>query len=89
MGSGATDAVGDAALAGVGATPAADEPVMRDRLDQETEGMLDPDRVTRTDDAADDLPRGGIPIDVFWQTGVMPADVWIPDQGVTPYRGRG
>ena len=34
-------------------------------------------------------PRGGIPIDVFWQTGVMPADVWIPDQGVLPYRGRG
>ena len=34
-------------------------------------------------------PRGGIPIDVFWQTGAPPADVWIPDQGVPPYRGRG
>ena len=34
-------------------------------------------------------PRGGIPIDVFWQTGPVPADVWIPDQGVAPYRGRG
>lgn len=34
-------------------------------------------------------PRGGIPIDVFWQTGAMPADVWIPDHGVPPYRGRG
>ncbi|KAF0675163.1 preQ(1) synthase [Profundibacterium mesophilum] len=34
-------------------------------------------------------PRGGIPIDVFWQTGAMPGDVWIPDQGVPPYRGRG
>jgi 7-cyano-7-deazaguanine reductase len=34
-------------------------------------------------------PRGGIPIDVFWQTGAPPADVWIPDQGVAPYRGRG
>jgi 7-cyano-7-deazaguanine reductase len=34
-------------------------------------------------------PRGGIPIDVFWQTGAAPADVWIPDQGVPPYRGRG
>ncbi|MFT7448890.1 MAG: 7-cyano-7-deazaguanine reductase, partial [Glaciecola sp.] len=34
-------------------------------------------------------PRGGIPIDVFWQTGSMPEDVWIPDQGVPPYRGRG
>ncbi|WP_249695090.1 preQ(1) synthase [Stappia sp. WLB 29] len=34
-------------------------------------------------------PRGGIPIDVFYQTGPAPADVWIPDQGVPPYRGRG
>ena len=34
-------------------------------------------------------PRGGMPIDVFWQTGVAPAGVWIPDQGVAPYRGRG
>jgi 7-cyano-7-deazaguanine reductase len=34
-------------------------------------------------------PRGGIPIDVFWQSGTPPADVWIPDQGVPPYRGRG
>ncbi|WP_419716113.1 preQ(1) synthase [Aureimonas altamirensis] len=34
-------------------------------------------------------PRGGIPIDVFWQTGAVPAEVWIPDQGVPPYRGRG
>ncbi|MEP2784457.1 MAG: preQ(1) synthase [Pseudoruegeria sp.] len=34
-------------------------------------------------------PRGGIPIDVFWQTGAMPKNVWIPDQGVPPYRGRG
>ena len=34
-------------------------------------------------------PRGGIPIDVFWQTGPMPDSVWIPDQGVPPYRGRG
>ncbi len=34
-------------------------------------------------------PRGGIPIDVFWQTGEAPKDVWIPDQGVAPYRGRG
>lgn len=34
-------------------------------------------------------PRGGIPIDVFWQTGKAPAEVWIPDQGVPPYRGRG
>jgi 7-cyano-7-deazaguanine reductase len=34
-------------------------------------------------------PRGGIPIDVFWQTGPAPSGVWIPDQGVAPYRGRG
>ena len=34
-------------------------------------------------------PRGGIPIDVFWQTGAPPADVWLPETGVAPYRGRG
>lgn len=34
-------------------------------------------------------PRGGIPIDVFWQSGVLPDGVWLPDQGVAPYRGRG
>ena len=34
-------------------------------------------------------PRGGIPIDVFYQTGEAPEGVWIPDQGVAPYRGRG
>ena len=34
-------------------------------------------------------PRGGMPIDVFWQTGRPPAGLWIPDQGVPPYRGRG
>jgi 7-cyano-7-deazaguanine reductase len=34
-------------------------------------------------------PRGGIPIDVFWQTGKLPSGVWVPDQGVAPYRGRG
>ncbi|MBN8891979.1 MAG: NADPH-dependent 7-cyano-7-deazaguanine reductase QueF [Rhodospirillales bacterium 70-18] len=34
-------------------------------------------------------PRGGMPIDVFWQTGAPPEGVWIPDQGVAPYRGRG
>jgi len=33
-------------------------------------------------------PRGGIPIDVFWQTGKAPSDVWIPEQGVPAYRGR-
>jgi len=34
-------------------------------------------------------PRGGIPIDIFFQTGDAPAGVWVPDQGVAPYRGRG
>jgi len=34
-------------------------------------------------------PRGGIPIDVFWQTGSPPEGIWLPDQGVEPYRGRG
>jgi 7-cyano-7-deazaguanine reductase len=34
-------------------------------------------------------PRGGIPIDVFWQYGTPPKAVWIPEQGVPPYRGRG
>ena len=34
-------------------------------------------------------PRGGMPIDVFWQTGTLPEGVWLPDQGVAPYRGRG
>jgi 7-cyano-7-deazaguanine reductase len=34
-------------------------------------------------------PRGGIPIDVFWQTGEAPKGVWLPDQGVPGYRGRG
>ncbi len=34
-------------------------------------------------------PRGGIPIDVFWQTGKLPGGVWLPETGVSPYRGRG
>ena len=34
-------------------------------------------------------PRGGMPIDIFWQTGKLPKNVWLPDTGVSPYRGRG
>jgi 7-cyano-7-deazaguanine reductase len=34
-------------------------------------------------------PRGGLPIDVFWQSGEAPIGLWVPDQGVAPYRGRG
>ena len=29
-------------------------------------------------------PRGGIPIDVFWQTGLPPEGAWLPDTGVPP-----
>lgn len=35
------------------------------------------------------FPRGGIPIDVFYQHGAVPDGLWLPDQGVAPYRGRG
>ena len=34
-------------------------------------------------------PRGGIPIDVFWQSGFAPEGLWVPEQGVASYRGRG
>ena len=34
------------------------------------------------------FPRGGMPIDVFWQAGKLPAGVWVPDQGVAAYRAR-
>ncbi|MEQ8825733.1 MAG: preQ(1) synthase [Filomicrobium sp.] len=34
-------------------------------------------------------PRGGIPIDIFWQSGKCPDGVWLPEQGVPTYRGRG
>lgn len=34
-------------------------------------------------------PRGGIPIDVFWQSGPVPEGLYVPDTGVAPYRGRG
>jgi len=34
-------------------------------------------------------PRGGIPIDIFWQSGKVPTGLWLPETGVQPYRGRG
>ncbi len=34
-------------------------------------------------------PRGGMPIDVFWQSGPPPEGLWLPEQAVAPYRGRG
>jgi 7-cyano-7-deazaguanine reductase len=33
-------------------------------------------------------PRGGIPIDIFYQTGDAPKGVWVPAQDVPNYRGR-
>ena len=32
-------------------------------------------------------PRGGIPIDVFWQVGGLPKGVWVPDPGWRPIAG--
>ena len=34
------------------------------------------------------FPRGGIPIDVFWQNKEVPQNVWVPKHNITPYRGR-
>jgi 7-cyano-7-deazaguanine reductase len=34
------------------------------------------------------FPRGGIPIDIFWQIGVAPKNLWLPEQGVASYRAR-
>ena len=34
-------------------------------------------------------PRGGIPLDIFWQSGPVPEGLWVPEQGVAGYRGRG
>lgn len=34
-------------------------------------------------------PRGGMPIDVFFQKGKLPSGVFVPETGVAPYRGRG
>jgi 7-cyano-7-deazaguanine reductase len=31
----------------------------------------------------------GTSIDVFFAQGEIPQGVWVPDQGVAPYRGRG
>lgn len=33
-------------------------------------------------------PRGGIPIDVFWQSSTPPDGLYVADPGVPPYRGR-
>jgi len=33
-------------------------------------------------------PRGGIPIDVFFQKGKLPSDVFLPESDIGMYRGR-
>lgn len=33
-------------------------------------------------------PRGGIPIDIFYQTGPKPENLWIPEPDIPVYRGR-
>jgi 7-cyano-7-deazaguanine reductase len=35
------------------------------------------------------FPRGGIPIDIFYQTGKPPENVFIKEQNVPNYKGRG
>src|ERR1700722_108694 len=35
------------------------------------------------------FPRGGMPHDLFCQSPRPPSGVWLPDQGVPGYRGRG
>jgi 7-cyano-7-deazaguanine reductase len=34
-------------------------------------------------------PRGGMPIDIFFAKGEIPSGVWVPDQKIEGYRGRG
>tara|TARA_B100000029_G_scaffold465460_1_gene500148 strand:+ start:684 stop:1145 length:462 start_codon:yes stop_codon:yes gene_type:complete len=34
------------------------------------------------------FPRGGIPIDIFWQTGPNPKNIYLPDQNIPVYKGR-
>ena len=34
-------------------------------------------------------PRGGIPIDVFWQTGAPPEGAWLPETGITTQTAAG
>tara|TARA_B100001123_G_C15277409_1_gene1012691 strand:- start:306 stop:767 length:462 start_codon:yes stop_codon:yes gene_type:complete len=33
-------------------------------------------------------PRGGIPIDVFWQSCSPPKGLWVPKAGIKTYKGR-
>jgi len=33
-------------------------------------------------------PRGGMPIDIFWQSTTPPSDIWLPSQDIRPYTGR-
>ncbi len=33
-------------------------------------------------------PRGGIPIDIFFQLGKKPINLWVPEHNVSVYKGR-
>lgn len=33
-------------------------------------------------------PRGGIPIDIFFQTGKKPSNLWVPKQNIPTYKAR-
>ena len=33
-------------------------------------------------------PRGGIPIDIFFQSGTLPKNIWLKDQAVSDYKAR-
>jgi 7-cyano-7-deazaguanine reductase len=58
---------------------AAQEQLQRLRLDDRLAGQIVDDEVRI---GGYWYPRGGIPIDVFWQSSAPPADLWLPDQGV-------
>ena len=34
------------------------------------------------------FPRGGIPIDIFYENKKAPKNLYIPDTGIKPYKGR-
>jgi 7-cyano-7-deazaguanine reductase len=33
-------------------------------------------------------PRGGIPIDIFYQTGKVPAGIYVRENAISPYKAR-
>ena len=46
---------------------------------------MDPDRIRMSGIW---YPRGGIPIDIFWQTKNIPKGCLVPELNFSPYRGR-